>query len=367
MASRASEPKAGLSRTPGHGRCQGSSAPRAEAGFKDPVQGSGPRKNLAAAKGEALPRNVLSERGRRKRISVSCERLRALLPRFDGRREDMATVLEMAVQFLRLARSLVPSQEQHLVPATARATWHTWQGDVLQWALASQVSAGRPDPGTAASSQTLQQEPLGCASQGAGESKAPAGLSEQLGGLPALPGVMHLSLDVSLPGLLSAVCQQGFPWPSNLGSRLPPWPSYACQLTSPKVVEDAAIRQGLAGPPARSTASPSRLAGEVSLTPAVDSRSAFGLDPEDGESFPLSASPDLWLGSVEARLATPARASARSSPVGRAELGFPGDPVPSSQELQDSPLELWGSDVDAWGLDLKDDGVDSIFTDFLAS
>lgn len=53
--------------------------------------------------------------GSRKRISVSCERLRALLPRFDGRREDMASVLEMAVQFLRLAGTLLPSQEPHPV------------------------------------------------------------------------------------------------------------------------------------------------------------------------------------------------------------------------------------------------------------
>lgn len=53
--------------------------------------------------------------GSRKRISVSCERLRALLPRFDGRREDMASVLEMSVQFLRLAGTLVPGQEQHAV------------------------------------------------------------------------------------------------------------------------------------------------------------------------------------------------------------------------------------------------------------
>lgn len=53
--------------------------------------------------------------GSRKRISVSCERLRALLPRFDGRREDMASVLEMSVQFLRLAGTLLPSQEPHTV------------------------------------------------------------------------------------------------------------------------------------------------------------------------------------------------------------------------------------------------------------
>ena len=55
--------------------------------------------------------------GSRKRISVSCERLRALLPQFDGRREDMASVLEMAVQFLRLAGTVVPNQEPHAVSA----------------------------------------------------------------------------------------------------------------------------------------------------------------------------------------------------------------------------------------------------------
>lgn len=46
---------------------------------------------------------------------MSCERLRALLPRFDGRREDMASVLEMSVQFLRLVGTLLPGQEQHTV------------------------------------------------------------------------------------------------------------------------------------------------------------------------------------------------------------------------------------------------------------
>lgn len=48
----------------------------------------------------------------RKRISLSCERLRALLPPFDGRREDMASVLEMSVQFLRMAGALLPGGEQ---------------------------------------------------------------------------------------------------------------------------------------------------------------------------------------------------------------------------------------------------------------
>lgn len=43
---------------------------------------------------------------------MSCERLRALLPQFDGRREDMASVLEMSVCFLQLAHSMDPSWEQ---------------------------------------------------------------------------------------------------------------------------------------------------------------------------------------------------------------------------------------------------------------
>ena len=46
---------------------------------------------------------------------MSCEHLRGLLPRFDGRREDMASVLEMAVQFLQLAGTLVPGWEQQAV------------------------------------------------------------------------------------------------------------------------------------------------------------------------------------------------------------------------------------------------------------
>lgn len=50
--------------------------------------------------------------GSRRRISLSCERLRALLPQFDGRREDMASVLEMSVCFLQLAHSMDPSWEQ---------------------------------------------------------------------------------------------------------------------------------------------------------------------------------------------------------------------------------------------------------------
>ncbi|XP_021117335.1 spermatogenesis- and oogenesis-specific basic helix-loop-helix-containing protein 1 isoform X2 [Heterocephalus glaber] len=334
MAWRASEHTAGVPRAPGLGRCHGSSA------SEDPMQVPSLAKNASAAKDPVLPRNVLSERERRKRISASCERLRALLPSFDGRREDMASVLEMAVQFLRLAHSLGPGWEQHRVPAPSRATWHTWQGDVMQWTLTSQVSAGGSDPGTVASGLTPQQDPLGCPARGVGESMAPAGLSERLDGLPSLPG------------------------PSSLGARAP-WPSCTWQPSSSKTNEEAASRPGQAGPLDRAATSPARLAREVALMPALDIRSVSGLDVEVGECFPLSASPEWWPGPVEARGATPSGAPARSSPVDRAEPGFLDDPVPSPQEPQDGPLELWGSDMDSWGLDLQDDSVDGIFADFL--
>lgn len=68
--------------------------------------------------------------GGRKRISLSCERLRALLPQFDGRREDMASVLEMSVQFLRLASALVPGWEKHAVSCPAAALSALWEGAV---------------------------------------------------------------------------------------------------------------------------------------------------------------------------------------------------------------------------------------------
>uniref|UniRef100_A0A8C6F9T0 BHLH domain-containing protein n=1 Tax=Monodon monoceros TaxID=40151 RepID=A0A8C6F9T0_MONMO len=122
---------------------------------EDLCHGSGQAKAPAMAKGpvSCLPRNVLSERQRRKRISLSCERLRALLPQFDGRREDMASVLEMSVQFLRLASALVPGWEKHAV--SCPETWHMWQKDVLQLALASQTPAGAPDPSVGTSSVTM--------------------------------------------------------------------------------------------------------------------------------------------------------------------------------------------------------------------
>ncbi|XP_076701078.2 spermatogenesis- and oogenesis-specific basic helix-loop-helix-containing protein 1 [Callospermophilus lateralis] len=338
MASRGGpELRAGVPRVPGFGGCSGSSLSGTLASFQDPTQVPARVKDPAVTEGlsSSLPRNVLSERERRRRISVSCERLRALLPQFDGRREDMASVLEMAVQFLRLTHTLVPGWEQHAVPASSREAWHRWSEEVLQLTLASQIPAGGPDPGTAASTVTPQQDPLSCVTLAVDK-------SEVLDGPPSL-------LE-----------------PFSLVPRPPCWPPYSQWPSSPKVSQEAPDGLGQAGPPARVPTSPGGLAEEAALTPVADARSVSGSSVEDGTSFLLTASPDWWLGSLEGRGSTvPPWAPARSSPAQRAEPAFLGDPEPGSPELQDGPLELWGSDLGSWGLELREE-VDGIFPDFLA-
>ncbi|EHB11626.1 Spermatogenesis- and oogenesis-specific basic helix-loop-helix-containing protein 1 [Heterocephalus glaber] len=288
---------------------------------EDPMQVPSLAKNASAAKDPVLPRNVLSERERRKRISASCERLRALLPSFDGRREDMASVLEMAVQFLRLAHSLGPGWEQHRpCPKKLRIHLSVWEhGARSIEGHVAHVAGGRyaVDPDEPGFSRRVRPRDSGI---------RPDSVSGP---------VAHLS------GCVAAGSQT-----RSLACLRKGWP-------------------GQAGPLDRAATSPARLAREVALMPALDIRSVSGLDVEVGECFPLSASPEWWPGPVEARGATPSGAPARSSPVDRAEPGFLDDPVPSPQEPQDGPLELWGSDMDSWGLDLQDDSVDGIFADFL--
>ncbi|EAW88174.1 spermatogenesis and oogenesis specific basic helix-loop-helix 1, isoform CRA_a, partial [Homo sapiens] len=241
MASRCSEPYPEVSRIPTVRGCNGSLS-GALSCCEDSAQGSGPPKAPTVAEGPSscLRRNVISERERRKRMSLSCERLRALLPQFDGRREDMASVLEMSVQFLRLASALGPSQEQHAVSckgrrrqssgvtvmghlttlqailASSKEMWHSLQEDVLQLTLSSQIQAGVPDPGTGASSGTRtpdvkaflespwsldpasaspepvphilassrQWDPASCTSLGTDKCEALLGLCQVRGGLP---------------------------------------------------------------------------------------------------------------------------------------------------------------------------------------
>ncbi|NIG60859.1 spermatogenesis- and oogenesis-specific basic helix-loop-helix-containing protein 1 [Pontoporia blainvillei] len=276
--------------------------------------------------------------GGRKRISLSCERLRALLPQFDGRREDMASVLEMSVQFLRLTSALVPGWEKHA------ETWHTWQKDVLQLAVASQTPAGAPDPSVGTSSVTTQQATPSRAAADVDDGKAPVGAAAVLGGPPALPELPNLVLQS----------------PSLSPSRAlkPPllWSPRSRQPPSPLVSEDSQSCLGRAGSPGQGT--------DKAVT--LDARSVSGYDVEDGSSFLLTASPDWWLGSLEGRgSSTPFRVPARSSLPDRAEPSFLGDHEPGSQDPPDGPLEPWSSDVSCLSSALREE-VDSIFPDFFA-
>ncbi|XP_007459087.1 PREDICTED: spermatogenesis- and oogenesis-specific basic helix-loop-helix-containing protein 1 [Lipotes vexillifer] len=342
---------------------------------EDLRHGSGQATAPAVAKGpvSCLPRNVLSERERRKRISLSCERLRALLPQFDGRREDMASVLEMSVQFLRLASALVPGWEKHAVLVSSKETWHTWQKDVLQLALASQTPAGAPDPGVGTSSVTMQQATPSRAAVDVDDGKAPVGAAAVLGGPPALPGEQPPSLVLRSPGL------------SPSRALRPPllWSPRSRQTPSPLVSEDSESCLGRTGSPALPELCLDPLPGKfLPLTSSVsawmaqaagpvleqpDSAvSVSGYDVEDGSSFLLTASPDWWLGSLEGRgSSAPFRVPARSSLLDRAEPGFLGDHEPGSQDPPDGPLEPWSSDVSCPSSALREE-VDSIFPDFFA-
>ncbi|XP_004048903.3 spermatogenesis- and oogenesis-specific basic helix-loop-helix-containing protein 1 isoform X1 [Gorilla gorilla gorilla] len=386
MASRCSEPDPEVSRVPTVRGCNGSPS-GALSCCEDSAQGSGPPKAPTVAEGPSscLRRNVISERERRKRMSLSCERLRALLPQFDGRREDMASVLEMSVQFLRLASALGPSQEQHAILASSKEMWHSLQEDVLQLTLSSQIQAGVPDLGTGVSSGTRtpdvkaflespwsldpssstpeplphilassgQWDPASCTSLGTDQCEALLGLCQVRGGLPPF----------SEPSSL-------VPWPP--GRSLPKavrsplsWPPFSQQQTLPVMSGEALGWLGQAGPLALGAAPLGEPAEEDPML-AQEAGSALGSDVDDGTSFLLTAGPSSWPGSLEGRGGSgPAWAPAESSPLDNGEPGFLGDPEPGSQELQDSPLEPWGLDVDCAGLALKDE-VESIFPDFFA-
>ncbi|CAH6788720.1 spermatogenesis- and oogenesis-specific basic helix-loop-helix-containing protein 1 [Phodopus roborovskii] len=309
--------------------------------LQTPSQGSRPRTGPAAAAdcGSCLRRNVVSERERRRRISLSCERLRALLPQFDGRREDMASILEMAVYFLQLAHSMAPDWEQLSVPQPSQEMWHMWQGDVLQVALADQIEDSKPDSGIAKASAARVQDPPCCGMLGMDQSQAMGRVSELLE-RPSSPSE-----------------------PSSLSPGLSPWLPHSWQLASPQTSD--IISSGLhpVGSLARDTESPGMLDEEnLVLTSVPDARytPGAGSDVVDGAPFLLTTNPDWWLGSVEGREGP---TLATNSPTDRAEPSFLGDPEPSSQELHAGPLELWDLDFGSPGLALKDE-ADSIFPDF---
>ncbi|XP_052581827.1 spermatogenesis- and oogenesis-specific basic helix-loop-helix-containing protein 1 isoform X2 [Peromyscus californicus insignis] len=183
--------------------CSKTPQPETRDSLPTPSQGSGPRAVPVAAAncGSCLRRNVISERERRRRISLSCERLRALLPQFDGRREDMASVLEMTVYFLQLAHSMAPGWEQLSVPQPSQEMWHLWQGDVVQVTLADQSADSKPDSGIAkASGAARVQDPPCCEMLSMDQSQALGRVSELLERPSSPLGKPQSPLSHFLPG-----------------------------------------------------------------------------------------------------------------------------------------------------------------------
>ncbi|XP_055516074.1 uncharacterized protein LOC129711991 [Leucoraja erinacea] len=82
---------------------------------------------VACAEAHADKINVIKERDRRKRIKISCDQLRDLLPKFEGRRNDMASVLEMTVKYLELVQLLVPLQQQSRTLSLPESLYGKWQ------------------------------------------------------------------------------------------------------------------------------------------------------------------------------------------------------------------------------------------------
>ncbi|XP_008587576.1 PREDICTED: spermatogenesis- and oogenesis-specific basic helix-loop-helix-containing protein 1 [Galeopterus variegatus] len=338
---------------------------------------AGPPRHLTCSPGQpAASSGCLGHK--RKRISVSCERLRDLLPRFDGRREDMVSVLEMAVQYLRLAHALVPGRGRRTVLASSEETWQAWQTSVLQLALSSQVPAGRPDSGTGVSGVTLQQDPLSCATPGVDECEGLSQWSEVLDRPPALPGQgpYNAFTWVSVGPWVCRKCGDieelgpvlvTQPTTSAFGCRqwrFVPRPPTSPDMSSSEAAPSWLVQAGPVGGGAAPVTGPAE-ESEETLTPVPGDRSAWGSDVEDGTSL-LTASPEWLLGSLETRGdGAPAWAPARSSSPDRAEMNFLGDSQPDSQELQDGPLEPWDSDAGRVGLSLRDE-VDILFPDFFA-
>ncbi|XP_007670808.2 spermatogenesis- and oogenesis-specific basic helix-loop-helix-containing protein 1 isoform X1 [Ornithorhynchus anatinus] len=104
--------------------------------------------------------NVVLERHRRKRISRSCEQLRTLLPRFDGRREDMASILEMAVKFLELTHALVPSEQQTTILAPSAEMYSKCQKSMLAQNTRKRIPEDLKDSKTRDGRMAGEREPL---------------------------------------------------------------------------------------------------------------------------------------------------------------------------------------------------------------
>eukprot|EP00062_Callorhinchus_milii_P017191 gi/632969237/ref/XP_007900979.1/ PREDICTED: spermatogenesis- and oogenesis-specific basic helix-loop-helix-containing protein 1 [Callorhinchus milii] len=100
----------------------------------------------AASKTDKI--NVIKERDRRKRIKTSCDHLRDLLPNFEGRKNDMASVLEMTVKYLELVQVLIPPQQRSTILSVPKELYEKWQKPGVRTQMEKLPSAQERDPGT---------------------------------------------------------------------------------------------------------------------------------------------------------------------------------------------------------------------------
>ncbi|XP_066569124.1 uncharacterized protein LOC136758547 isoform X2 [Amia ocellicauda] len=72
---------------------------------------------------------VIMERNRRKRITISCNNLRQLLPKLSGWRTDMVTVLEMTVTYLELIQEFLPAHQHRTMLYPPKELCNKWHAE----------------------------------------------------------------------------------------------------------------------------------------------------------------------------------------------------------------------------------------------
>ncbi|XP_068964458.1 spermatogenesis- and oogenesis-specific basic helix-loop-helix-containing protein 1 [Petaurus breviceps papuanus] len=239
--------------------------------------------------------NAITERERRKRISVSCERLRILLPKFEGRREDMASILEIAVQYLKLARTLVPTEEQSTILAPSEEVCQKWQKNVLIPDTRKQISEMRAfDTARQRGSPSFPTTPV--------ENSKPAlKLGESVDNAledtcsvfeKGLSDLALLPPDPSLsdPPMRSCGRTPSLPWHSLLPPTFPLETSAVGKW--PSLVE---IRPGEAMSQAQLLRN-THESSDVLMIPPLDTRSVSESEVEDEMPFLLDSHTDQWLG-----------------------------------------------------------------------
>ncbi|XP_036608648.1 spermatogenesis- and oogenesis-specific basic helix-loop-helix-containing protein 1 [Trichosurus vulpecula] len=318
--------------------------------------------------------NAITERERRKRISVSCERLRILLPKFEGRREDMASILEMAVQYLKLARTLVPTEEQSTILAPSEEVCQKWQKNVLIPNTRKQISEMR------AFDTARQRRSPGCPATPVENSKPAPMLEEPVDNTvedtcsvfeKGLSDPAQLPPDPSLSDTPARSCGRtpSLPWPSLLPPTLPletsgvgKWPSVV-GICPGEAMSQAQLL--------RNTHEPS----DVLMIPPLDTRSVSESEVEDEMPFLLGAHTDQWLGeqgsqdvkgsetqtcSMTIPLMVDAKTSSQDGLLSKSDLEFLPEPefcLPETQRILLDHLEFDSTSVAL----TPQEEVDSIF------